>query len=77
MCLGQILTGHAREEGMDLSFDRNDALDTWGGSGVERLPSAQGVTLGPGIESHVRLLTGSLRLPLPVSLLLSESLMNK
>ena len=38
-----------------------------GGSAVERLPLAQGVILGSGIESHVRLLAWSLLLPLPVS----------
>ena len=37
-------------------------------------PSAQGVILGPGIESHVRLPAWSLLLPLPVSLPLSLSL---
>ena len=42
----------------------------WGGSVVEHLPLAQGVTPGgPGIESHVGLPAGSL--------LLSVSLMNK
>ena len=48
-----------------------------GGSAVEYLPSAQGVIPGSGIESHIGLTTGSLLLPLPVSLPLSPSLMNK
>ena len=43
-----------------------------GGSAVEHLPSAQGVTPGPGIESHIGLPAGSLLLPLPVSLPLSH-----
>ena len=45
-----------------------------GGSAVEHLPLAQGVTPGPGIESHVRLPAWSLLLPLPVSLPLFLSL---
>ena len=39
-----------------------------GGSAVERLPSAQGVIPGSGIESHVGFPVWSLLLPLPVSL---------
>ena len=38
---------------------------------------AQRLILGPGIESHIRLLAGSLLLPLPMSLPLSVPLMNK
>ena len=50
-----------------------------GGSAVERLPSAQGVIPGSGIESHIGLLAGSLPLPLPMPLPLCVcvSLMNK
>ena len=48
-----------------------------GGSAPERLPLAWGMILGPGIETHIGLPTGSLLLPLPTSLPLSESLMNK
>ena len=50
-----------------------------GGSAVEHLPSAQGMILGLGIESHIKLPIGSLLLPLPVSLplYLCVSLMNK
>ena len=50
-----------------------------GGSAVERLPLAQVMILGSGIESHIRLPAGSLLLPQPVFLTfsLSESLMNK
>ena len=48
-----------------------------GGSVVERLLSTQVVIQGPGIESHVRFPAWSLLLPLPVSLPLSLSLMNK
>ena len=44
-----------------------------GGSMVERLPSAQGVNLGPGIESHIGLPAGSLLLPLPGSLMKNKS----
>ena len=45
-----------------------------GGPAIQRLPSAQGVTPGPGIESHFGPPTWSLLLPLPVSLPLSLSL---
>ena len=48
-----------------------------GGSVVERLPSAQGVILGARIEPHITLPAWTLLLPLPVSLPLSVSLMNK
>ena len=41
---------------------------------VEHLPSAQGVTPGSGIESHIALPAWSLLLSLPVSLPLSASL---
>ena len=44
-----------------------------GGSVIEYLPSAQGMVLGSGIESYIRLLVGTLLLPLPVSLPLSVS----
>ena len=47
------------------------SLGDLGGSAVEHLPSAQGVTPDPGIKSHIGLPTGSLLLPLPVSLRLS------
>ena len=40
-------------------------------------PSAQGLILETGIESHIRLPAWSLLLPLPVSLPLSVSLTNK
>ena len=42
------------------------------GSAVEHLPSAQGMILASGIESHIRLLAGSLFLSLPLSLSLSR-----
>ena len=45
-----------------------------GGSMVERLPLAQGVILGSGIESFISILAGSLLLPLPMSLPLSVCL---
>ena len=58
--------------------------NTWlrgplGGSAVERLPSAQGVTRGPGIESRMEVWSLLLSLPnfLPLSLSLSVSLVNK
>ena len=43
-------------------------LGRLGGSVVEHLPWAQGVVGGPGIKSHIGLPSGSLLLPLPVSL---------
>ena len=45
-----------------------------GDSTVERLPLAQDVILilGSGTESHIRLPTGSLLLPLPISLSVSH-----
>ena len=56
-------------------------LGCLGGTAAERLPLAQGVIPGSRIKSHVRLLAGSLLLPLPVSLslslFLSVSFMNK
>ena len=48
-----------------------------GGSAVEHLPSAQGMILGSGINSHVGFPVRSLLLPLPMSLPVSVSLMNK
>ena len=48
-------------------------LGSLGGSAVERLPWARGMTPG----SRDRVPTGSLLLPLPVSLPLSVPLMNK
>ena len=49
-----------------LPYKVHSPLGRLGGSEVERLPSAQGAILGLGIESHLRLLTGSLLLPLSV-----------
>ena len=43
-----------------------------GGSVVGRLPSVQGVIPGPAMESCIRLLTGSLLLPLPLSVFLKS-----
>ena len=48
-------------------FKREDEVGRLGGSGVERLPPAQGVIPGPEIKSHVRFPAGSLLLPLPLS----------
>ena len=50
-----------------------------GGSETERLPLAQGMTQGPGINSLIKLTARSLLLPLPVPLplSLSVSFMNK
>ena len=48
-----------------------------GGSVVEHLPLAQVMTPGSRIESRIGLPAGSLLLPLPGSLPLSVSLMNK
>ena len=47
------------------------------GSVVECLPLAQVMVLGPGIKFCIRLPVESLLLPLPVSLHLCVSLMNK
>ena len=52
-------------------------LGRLGGSVVEHLTSSQGLIPGSRIESHVGLPAWSLLLPLPVSLPLSVSLMNK
>ena len=51
------------------------AVERLGGSVVMRLPLVQGVNPGPGVESYIELSTGSLLLPLLVSL--PVSLMNK
>ena len=49
-----------------------------GSSVVERLPWAQGLILGPGIESCTGIPAGSLLfLPLPISLPLSLTLINE
>ena len=48
-----------------------------GGSAVEPLPLAQGMIPGSRIQSHIGLPAWSLLLPLPMSLPLSPSLMNK
>ena len=48
-----------------------------GGSAVVHLPLAQGMILGSRIESRIRLPVWSLLLPLPMSLPLSLSHMNK
>ena len=60
-----------------LPFKMFKALGHLGGSEVKCLISAQGVILGSGIESLMGLPVRSLFLPLPVSLPLSVSLMNK
>ena len=52
-------------------------LGRLGGSVVERLPSAQGVTLESPDRVPHQAPAGSLLLPLPVFLPLSVSLMNK
>ena len=62
------------------SQDKNlKIMGRLGGPVVERLPLVQGAIQGPGIESCIGLPAGSLLLPLPVSLPLSQSvsLMNK
>ena len=48
-----------------------------GGSVAGHLPLAQGMIPGSGIESHIQLPEGGLLLPLPMSLPLRVSLMNK
>ena len=52
-------------------------LGCLGGSVVGCLALAQGMIPGSGTEFHIRLFAGSLLLPLPMSLPLSVSLMNK
>ena len=56
---------------------RNPFFPLLGSSVVEHLPSAQGVILETRIESHIGLPAWSLLLPLPVSLSLSVSFMDK
>ena len=51
----------------------NKKTEALGGSVAERLPSAQGMIWGPGIEFHLGLPAWSLLLPLPVSLPLCVS----
>ena len=50
-----------------LSLERTWG-DPWGGSAVEHLRPAQGMTPGSRDQVRIGLLEGSLRLPLPVSL---------
>ena len=54
-----------------------DFLGHWGGSVVEHLSLVQVMVPGLGIKSRVRLHAGSMLPPLPMSLPLSVSLMNK
>ena len=64
----------------EVSFTNYENVGCLGGSAVEHLPLAQGRILESRIKSHIRLLAGSLLLPLPVSLVslpLSVSFMNK
>ena len=62
---------------VDLEFPLRTYEGRLGGSAIEHLPSAQGVIPGSGIKSRIRLLVESLLLPLPASLPLYVSLMNK
>ena len=71
--------GCREDQGSDIvSFqkkEKNPHLEGHlGGSGIERLPSAQSVTPGSWDESHVGLPAWSLLLLLPMSLSLSLSL---
>ena len=59
---------------LTLMDARNPNKGHLGGSVVERLPLAQGMILGSGIEFRVGLPTRSLLLPLPMSLPLSVCL---
>ena len=52
----------------------SEAQGHLGGSAVEHLPLAQGVTPGSLIESRIGIPAGNLLLPLPVSLPLCVSL---
>ena len=61
----------------DIFYYISDFQGCLSGSAIEHLPSAQGVILGPGIESHIRLPARSLLLLLPMSSSLSLSLMNE
>ena len=64
----------SRREGWSIE---NKGEEHPGGSAVEHLPSAQGVTPDPGIESCFGSPAGSLLLPLPVSASLYVALGNK
>ena len=50
-----------------MNIKKNHQGGHLGGSVVERLPLAQDMILGSGIESHIRLRAWSLLLPLPAS----------
>ena len=73
-----IRIGYRSNKAKHLSaFHKLYNVERLGGSVVEHLPSARGVILGPGIESHIGLPVRSLLLSLSMSLPLSVSLMNK
>ena len=73
--LNHWATGAAH--GFHALLTKNIISGHLGGSVVEHVPLAQGVIPDPGIESRMRLPAWSLLLPLPMSLPLSVSLMNK
>ena len=59
---------------MTLNQKQKEKEGHIGGPVVERLPLAQVVIRGPGMESHIGLPAESLLLPLPMSLPLSVCL---
>ena len=73
----QMMSSLYCSESKSPSHFKAGKLGCLGGSVIENLPSAQGVILGAGIESHIRLPARRLLLPLPVSLPISVSFMNK
>ena len=75
--MGEIISaleGKIRVSG-HLLFPSKSVEGHLGGSVVEHLPLAQVVILGPGIKSCIGVPSGSLLLPLSMSLLLSVCLL--
>ena len=66
-----MITPYVFFEGWHFTLQNVVIRGSLGGPAVEYLPSVQGVILGSGIKSRVGFPTGSLLLPLSVSLPLS------
>ena len=63
------MAGFGAEEGMESNlYFKAVTRGRLGSSVVEHLPSAQDMIPRSGIESHIRLLAGSLLFPLPMPL---------
>ena len=74
----QIILEKIRDiNGVRKSFSGIGSKGCLGGSMVEHMPSADSVIPNVGIDSHIGLPLGSMLLPLPVSLPLYVSSMNK